>query len=80
MNLQERQEIWRNAYLKASQHLALQRLHNKSRALILSSAMECARESIEAQGAALTQFSHELDVIYELLLQELSDPAKKPPR
>lgn len=70
MNLIQRQEIWRNAYLKASRHVALQRLLNKSRTEILSTAMVCARESIEEQGSDLALFSHELDVIYELLIQE----------
>lgn len=70
MNLHQRQEIWRNAYRKASQHLALQRLQKKSRTQILSTAMVCARESITAQGSTTALFSHELDVIYELLLRE----------
>ena len=68
--MHQRQEIWRNAYRKASQHLALQRLQNKPRTQIISTAMVCARESITAQGGTLTLFSHELDVIYELLNQE----------
>ena len=70
MNLHQRQEIWRNAYRKASQHLALQRLQNKPRTQIISTAMVCARESIEDQGGNIALFSHELDVIYELLIQE----------